>query len=276
MCSIAGFLSSKKLNKETAKNLASALLYYGSERGMQSAGVFVDGKTYKKAVTPEAFVQEHKFLNMFKHDVTTCLLHTRQPTCGGRGDDQAQPFNSGKTTTIHNGWFTNIKELKETWSIKKSSGVDSELITSFIDTYGIRALPSFLETASGASAIAAHHKGTIYLMRDGNPICYTIVTTGKDSLLVFASTPNILLDALKFIFLVPETINVISLPKETLFSVNAYGVKELAKMMPSFEDSKWLKYIDEPKDDLFDDQGAVEDRLIYDNVIDPDGTPWDA
>ena len=231
MCSISGFLSSKPLNNNLAQRLASALLHYGAERGNQSAGIYINKKLYKKAIPPGKFINDAAFKAMFFGKNNQCLLHTRYPTCGERGDNQAQPFQQSETVTVHNGWYTNLQELKQRWNIQKHSGVDSELITSFIESYGIASLPEFLETTSGVSAIATIHKNKMYLMRAGNPIAYTTLTlSGGIKLFIFASTAEILESALKYCMLLPRTVELTELDEYTLFAVYPTDIEPLGMM----------------------------------------------
>lgn len=203
MCGIAGFISKKPLSSWASERLCSALLYYSEDRGSQSTGIFINGTLFKKAMNACEFIELDEYNKLFTQDTSAALLHTRQPTSGGKGDDQAQPFISGTTVTVHNGWFTNIHELKRRWNIQKASGVDSELVTSFIDSYGIMKLPQFLKSSEGSSAFAIIYKNELYLMRSGNPTAYTIIDLADgNTVFVFASTPKILAMAIRYVWLI--------------------------------------------------------------------------
>jgi len=204
MCSISGFISNSPIDKNLAKRLSKALLFYGRERGEQSAGIYVNGVVTKQAVDPAVFVETDSFSKAFEgNDPIMVLCHTRQPTCGDRTDKQAQPFRQGEVTTIHNGCFFNIKGLKNEWNLKKTSGVDSELVTSFINQYGVQKLPEFIKSTDGPSAIAAIVNGELFIAKAGNPlVCTSLVFKGGQRLLVFASTKTILENALKYCLLV--------------------------------------------------------------------------
>jgi glutamine phosphoribosylpyrophosphate amidotransferase len=204
VCSIGGWISKKPLEKNVARRITTALLFYGQERGIQSGGVLIDGKLLKKAIEPYDLSQTQEYFDLFKSPVSSALVHTRQPTSGGKGDDQAQPFVINDVASIHNGWFINIQELKRRWNIQKTSGVDSELVTAFVHSYGINALPKFLRSASGSSAFAFMYKGELYLMRSGNPTAYTIIDTeDENTIFVFSSTPKILNNAIRWTWLLP-------------------------------------------------------------------------
>jgi len=204
MCSIGGFIASKPISAKSAESLCTALLYYGRERGDQSGGLYVNKKLFKKAMDPYLLTQEPEYDALFDKPVKAALIHTRQPTCGGRGDDQAQPFVSGEAATVHNGWFLNIDNIKKTWDIKKSSGVDSELVTEFVANYGIMKLPKFLRSVSGSAAFGILYNKELYLMRDGNPTFWTTVDFGDVQVFLFASTGRMLANAMRFAWLIPN------------------------------------------------------------------------
>ena len=208
MCSIAGFMSKKPIDRVTAGKLASALIFYGQERGEQSAGAFVVGKEekiYKRACHPETLIMDKGFRELFDDHTVLGLLHTRMPTSGGREDRHAQPFRRGDTVTVHNGWYTQPQYVKNLYNIKKKTDVDSELVTAFIESYGIDMLPDFLEEAWGSSAIAAYHKGELYLCRDSNPLHYANVKFNGNRIMVFASTKSQLDYSIKFVKLAYDT-----------------------------------------------------------------------
>lgn len=212
MCSIGGFLSSKPLPFRIAGGLADALLYYGSARGQQSAGVYVDGRIVKRAVSPDKLIAHTDYNTLFKEPVTLCLTHTRQPTCGGRGDDQAQPFRAGGTVSVHNGMFHDSKALAKKFGIPKTSGVDSELVATYVHDKGIETLGDFLDEATGCAAVAVVHKGQLYLARDSNPISHIFIKMGDTDILAFASTDDILMKAIRYVWLWPDTSRPMSVP----------------------------------------------------------------
>jgi hypothetical protein len=205
MCSIAGFIASKPLEPTVARRLCSALLQYGRERGSQSTGIFVNGRLMKRAECPEDFVSGADFYQLFEDGATVALMHTRQPTCGDRGDAQAQPFHHGNTVSVHNGMFHELKKLKEAWDIEKPSGVDSELVCTFVESHGVKKLPKFMESTDGPSAVGILHQGQLYLMRNGNPIwAERLVLANETRVAIFASTRDILVNAIRYAWVVPH------------------------------------------------------------------------
>lgn len=229
MCSIGGFISSQPLDSAMAKRLCGALIFYGSARGQQSAGIYVNSRLYKRAVHPADFIYDDGFDELFDIDPSCALVHTRQPTSGGTGDEQAHPFWIGNTITVHNGGIMNCAELKKKWSLTKPSGVDSELMTSALDNYGIARLPEIVKDLSGSAAVAALHHGELYLMRDGNPLEYyelklTINTEGDTNLLVFGSTMSQVKDAIAHCWLIKSFGITTTLPTGKIFKCSAASV----------------------------------------------------
>lgn len=226
MCSIGGWISTTPINKYSAMNLARALLFYGRGRGTQSGGIYYNGRLLKKAMDPQDLIDLPDFDNLFESETgpagRICLTHTRQPTCGGRGDAQAQPFEHGDAVTIHNGWYFDTADIKSQFNIKKPSGVDSELACRIVSSYGPQKLPDFISKSSGASAIACKWKDDLYLMRSGNPIVYAhIPLVGKNIITLFASTEEQLAFAARYVFLLGEdNLTVKTLKEGILYRMN--------------------------------------------------------
>lgn len=240
MCSISGFIASRPIAATLAKDLAKSLLFYGAGRGNQSTGIYVNDRTFKRAVDVERFVDTTEFHNLFDKPVRLMLGHNRFPTCGGRGDEQAQPFEVDSTVTIHNGMLMDMAGLKRQWVIEKPTGVDSELITHFVAQYGVKSLPAFLDsTGTSPSAIAAVHDGSLFLMRSRNPTSYIRLTLrDKTEMLVFASTGAILLNAIRHVWLIRD-LYPIETEEGRLLRVEPDGVtaigKPLEKPKPKLE-----------------------------------------
>lgn len=242
MCSISGFLSDKPLSPQTAELLSRALLYYGRERGQQSAGAYVNGKLLKRAMDPLAFYETEEFSALFSAPTSYALLHTRQPTCGGTGDDQAQPFVYGSTVTVHNGWYWNIKDLREEFSLKKPSGVDSELVTRYVHSYGAKSLPKFLTHSEGTSAVAARWNDETYLMRDGNPLSVAhIVLHDKTRLAVFGSTGDMVLNSIRYCWLCHDVVTK-TLTDGILYRLTPNKLRRLTKVPIFGQTRSWTRY----------------------------------
>ena len=247
MCSISGFVSTHPLDKYTAKRLCSALLYHGAERGQQSSGIYVNGKVFKKAIAPAVLIDQSEFFNVFDKTTSMALCHTRQPTSGGHDDAQAQPFVVDDTVVVHNGFFFDITGIKTKWALKKESGVDSELIAQFIHSYGIEMLPQFIESTDGPSATAVIYKGDLFFFRSGNPLKFTIMKLDDgNTVMIFASTDDILKPALHHTWLVPS-ITAHASPKEgVLFHATPHGITPLSEpinLMHRFQG--WKRHADD-------------------------------
>lgn len=245
MCSIGGWISTTPLHRYTGLNLARALLFYGRGRGMQSGGVYYDGRLLKRAMDPQDVMDMPEFGDIFEQGTSNiCLTHTRQPTCGGRGDEQAQPFSHGDATTVHNGWYFDTDDIKRSFGIKKPSGVDSELACRFISAHGPLDLPRFIEGSSGASAIACKWKDELYLMRSGNPICYMhIPLNGGEKITVFASTADQLANAVHYVWLMDdEDMHIRDIKEGILYRANPGKLERLTKTVAQHDEMDWRGY----------------------------------
>ena len=237
MCSISGYITDKPLPREAARRLGRALVFYGAERGEQSAGLFTHSESmdriFKRAMKPADFVEHPAFASMFDGGTTLFLGHTRLPTCGGRGRAQAQPFRAPNTVTVHNGMIWDAANAKSQWGLRKKSGVDSELVTDFIEAYGIKAIPYFFEETSGSSAIAAWYKERLYLARDSNPTVCSRFKVGETSVTAFASTSSILENSLRHAFL-GDAFEILATPTDKVLHVTAKETEEIAEWEDSF------------------------------------------
>jgi hypothetical protein len=236
MCSIGGWISNRPLPELDAYHLTRALLYYGASRGAQSSGVYANGEIVKRALAPAKLIDLPEFGKLFDRPITSALTHTRQPTSGGLGDSQAQPFHVGQTITVHNGMYFDPAGIRRHWGLKKPSGVDSELVASFIHRHNVAMLPDFIDTTDGPSAIAALNKGELYLFRSGNPICTAqIDLSGGLKLFTFASEGAQLFSALKHVWLVPNSIHGKSLKEGYLFHASPDGLTQLSDTQAKHE-----------------------------------------
>ena len=264
MCSIAGYFSNKPLKKETSKRLASALLYFGKQRGEQSAGAFIvndtELKMQKRAVNPSMFIASKTFNLLFDKGAKVALLHTRFPTCGAKTDKQAQPFIRPDTATVHNGYYFDIAGIRDKWGLTKKSGVDSELITDFIEDYGINMLSQFLASTDGPSAIAAYHKGRLYLARGDNPLHYCPIDIDGRKVLVFASTHEQLESALQHTVLC-EHFDIRELKENRVYLVGVKQIKKIARWKNETQHymRKWSKKktVEFDMEDLIDEYSVT-------------------
>lgn len=264
MCSIAGFMVEGKEDRIFSQVLAACLLMEGSVRGDQSSGVFRGGRVFKRAVKPEDLIDDKRFAEVFRDKANITLLHTRFPTMGERGDNQAQPFVCNRTVSVHNGYYFNTKALRDTFGLNKASGVDSELVAEFVEGHGIKELPMFFETTSGPSAVAVSRKGRLWLMRNGNPTAYATVKYKGASYFVFASTREILefsLQDVSDVIKVKIEFKVKTLEEHVLFEVVGGKLKEAGRM--ELPKAKIYKFYD-------DDDWNDDDRDCTNGVDDPE------
>ena len=203
MCSIGGWISNQPLDPKVSARLSTALVYYGSPRGQQSSGIWSAGHIVKRAMQPAKFIGIRAVDELLAKPSNLALTHTRQPTSGGTGDQQAQPFRLGNTITVHNGCISNDGVLKEKYRLTKASGVDSELFASFIDTHGITKLPEFLDDMVGSAAVACVSNNELYLIRKGNPLEYLFIDIGTEKVMIFASTEDQVLHTARSAYLIP-------------------------------------------------------------------------
>lgn len=234
MCSIGGFISDRPLPAATCQRLASALLFFGEERGRQSSGIYINNKLFKKAEAANKVVFSPAFAELFDAPASLCLVHNRQPTCGGQGDEQAHPFWVGNTVGIHNGWLTNCSELIKKWQLEKPSGVDSELLAAAMDKLGPLGFSKFMNDVSGNASVAMLHHGELYLGRDGNPLEYLNMdvefSDGKTSVTLFGSTEPQVLKTFNHCWLLNSYRRTITLPQQKLFHISASGaIKDIGE-----------------------------------------------
>jgi len=235
MCSIGGFVSSVPLDPILSRRLCTALLWYGSDRGIQSSGCYINSKLAKAAVTPYDFIDTDEFIGLFARPASMALTHTRTPTSGGLGDEQAQPFVQAGTAAVHNGWIMNTKELKQKWGITKPSGVDSELIVSFLARKGPHKLADFLESADGMSAVAAIHNDKMYLIRSGNPTYYCRLIIGEgECVTVFGSEGEAVKSALAHTWLLPQSYTIQGTQQNILLEAQAHKLQPISRKIRSF------------------------------------------
>jgi asparagine synthetase B (glutamine-hydrolysing) len=238
MCSIGGFISTEPIEPWKARRLAAALLHFGLSRGDQSSGIFYNGQLLKRATSASELIHSTRFTDLFEtpNNQTVCLTHTRFPTSGERGDDQAHPFWVGNTISVHNGSIHNCRAIRDKWQLDKPSGVDSELFTQAIDKYGIAKLPEIADDLDASASIAVLHNDTLFVARDGNPFEYMTILDGDNTITIFASTQSQVINTINHLWLIPNLGNTTTLPGQTIFSMSATGdLDELGpfKTMPT-------------------------------------------
>lgn len=234
MCSIAGWIADQPLDPLTARKLSAALLWYGAPRGDQSCGIWLDGRHYRAALPPKQAIYTPEFLETVGSGGTMCLLHTRQPTSGGRDATDAQPFVIDNTVSIHNGMISNCEELKKQFELEKvGTQVDSALVTAFVHKHGPQRLPDFIKAIRGSAAIAVIHDGAMWAMRDTNPLEYQILCFGDGAkITLFASTEHQLRDSMAHLWMLEPTMRTITSTMRQLFRVTPEGLTAVGAPVP--------------------------------------------
>lgn len=228
MCSIGGWISTG-LDPAASQRITRALVFYGQIRGSQSSGVAYAGRVIKRAMHPDKYIGIRAVRELLQERGDRALTHTRAPTCGGRGDGQAQPFVRANVTSVHNGVISNVKTLIEKFGIDMPSGVDSELITSFVAKHGVLELPKFTAAMAGSAAIALNVGEEMYLIREYGPIEYlTLSLPGGGKLTAFASTEQMLMQALRSHWLLDPGLRTTTLPSDGLYRLTPDGVTNVA------------------------------------------------
>lgn len=222
MCSIGGFISEKPITGHLAQRVCEALLFYGQDRGKQSSGIYINGVLLKKAETATTFIQRDDFEALFTEPASMALVHNRFPTSGGTGDEQAHPFQCNDSIVVHNGGIQNATEVKQQFSLEKSSGVDSELFAAAIGQLGLNRLTEVTAAMSGSAAIAFIHEGVLHLARDKGPLEYMVVKTGDNHVLIFGSLEEQVLRAVRYNWLIAHY-RTITLPSQVILPINAQG-----------------------------------------------------
>lgn len=259
MCSISGFICEKRLSPDETLRLVSALLHHGMSRGEQSAGVWLDGQLLKFAKSPQVLRMSVEFEELCAKGASWGLVHTRQPTSGGRDNEHAQPFHTNQTVTVHNGVIHNEKWLKDKWGLVPTTDVDSELVTAFVDKHGPDKLPDFMRDITGSAAIAVVHGTKMYLARKSNPLEYlSFLRPDKSDITVFGSTEEILGASLDYTWLMPTGMRTKLLTEGRVHEVTpklmiqrgesfsyaygrGYGVHDGYGGMNDYTDSHWDK-----------------------------------
>ena len=101
---------------------------------------------------------------------------------------------------VHNGWYTNVRDIQDRDSLHLQTDCDSELAVRLIERVGSipEGLRACLEELRGAQALVVldHRTATVFLCRDSNRPLWICRLRDKRRVL-FASTPSIIARAIE-------------------------------------------------------------------------------
>jgi predicted glutamine amidotransferase len=240
MCGILGFLTDKP-NKENAKYFKK-ILYMSDSRGKEATGIFYTKddifSIVKQPVSSPEFIKDifPKHVKMIEN-AKIALGHTRSPTQGSPKDnDNNHPIESENWILIHNGGVTKMPRLD---GYKYKGEVDSEILISYIEKYGLKEGLPYVERGSAAVAlIDKRDLNSVYLWREANPIILACDT--KSNTIFFASQKEFLERGLANKFLLFTSFQIRELPANLLikitinpFAVISMGYVEVMKYTPA-------------------------------------------
>jgi predicted glutamine amidotransferase len=145
MCGLIGYSGKKEQLFDIAK--IKFLMYANSTRGMDSTGMYNDGKVDKSIYSVDIFLENSKLIpnKLF-------LGHTRKRSVGSITRNTAHPFEFGSIIGAHNGTLSNHAELARlVLKLKHNEwDTDSQILIQLISKYKDL---SFMKDLTGAAAI---------------------------------------------------------------------------------------------------------------------------
>lgn len=220
MCGILGFATSKP-SAENVKYLRK-ILYLSAIRGTDATGIaYVKDSNIiieKDNIAADEFIK--KFLSKHEDELAKAniaLGHTRTPTIGTPKDNNNNhPIESDSWVMIHNG---SVHSLKKIDGYKYKGEVDSEILLSYIEKYGLKeGLPYVGRTGTAAVAfINRKELDTIYLWRETNPI--RLAYDEASETIFFASQDDFLTKSLTNKLMFFSTFQMRELPENLLIKI---------------------------------------------------------
>lgn len=245
MCGILGFMTDRP-NKENAKYF-KRILYLSESRGRDATGIFytntnkVKGDAYcieKQPMKAPDFIKDILPKHLIGiEDTNIALGHTRSPTQGDPKDNNNNhPLEGENWIIIHNGSVTKMPRLD---GYKYKGEVDSEVLLSYIEKYGLKEGLPYVERGSASLAIIDKHDlNSVYLWREANPI--VLACDIRSNTIFFASQKEFLERGLANRFLLFTSFQIRDLPANMLikisinpFTVTSMGYIEVMKYNPT-------------------------------------------
>lgn len=211
MCGIFGITSNQIRHPGEFYQLASHLLCHSARRGTDAAGfaAIADNQfiTDKNNSHPVAFSRLSKEWRGIRNSSALSLIgHTRAATAGSpKININNHPFHGPRYSMVHNGGIFQFRKIAEEQKFNLQSNCDSELILHCVERChsirdGITNAFSVLDNyAMMAVSILDRENGDIHLFRNTNSPC-TVMRVDRLNAVVFASTTQIILDALTSVF----------------------------------------------------------------------------
>lgn len=218
MCGIIGYVGSTREGEWTETHgLLTELLVQSIERGRDATGFAAitepldnprNGRliTDKQPLVADEFVARNPFWRHLRHLRCRAMIgHVRASTSGSPAVNTNNHPHEGiagasRFSLVHNGWYTNIREIQDRDSLHLRTDCDSELAVRMIERVGSipEGMRLCLEELRGAQALAVldHRTGIVFLCRDSNRPLWVCRLKDKRRVL-FASTPSILARAIE-------------------------------------------------------------------------------
>jgi predicted glutamine amidotransferase len=221
LCGILGFITDRA-SKENIKYFKK-ILYMSEARGREATGIFyTKDDAYvieKQPIISSKFIQD--IFPVHANNLgraRIALGHTRSPTQGSPKDNSNNhPLESKNWILIHNGGVTLMPRLND---YKYKGEVDSEVLLSYIEKYGLKEGLPYVERGSAAVAlIQKNDLNSVYLWRETNPIILACDT--KSNTIFFASQKEFLESGLANRFLFFTSFQLRELPENLLIKITA-------------------------------------------------------
>lgn len=218
MCGIAGFVFKPEVPQKKRKELVTKMGVQLQQRGIDATGVYTNrgknGWTVVKAPVPAS---KFKFPNEYGDLV---LVHCRAATIGSPQQNvNNHPLVGKKWVLIHNG----IVYMSRLANWKYRGWVDSEILLSYLEVYGIK---KGLSKVYGSAAVAFCKKidpDVVYLWRWRNPL---VVVSSPKIGVIWASTEDILRAAVN----VKEEVRELEVGELLAVDIKTREIKELSKV----------------------------------------------